>query len=251
MTALAIAGWTVALLTALVACRARRLLHERLEAVSRATHELRGPLTAARLGLALEGLSTPRSRALDLELARAALALDDLAGDGQQPSWWRDRLGAGQEVDVPELLVDSVEAWRPAAAARGVRLRRRWAGAGAYVAGDRVRLAQAVENLIANAIEHGGQVVEVLGRVEGAEARLEVVDDGPGLPAPVAELVHRPRRARARARGARGRGLSIAAAIAAGHGGRLASAPSERGARIVLTLPIARAEQEMSLRPGG
>jgi signal transduction histidine kinase len=64
-------------------------------------------------------------------------------------------------------------------------------------------------------------------------ARIEVVDTGPGLPAPVEELTRR-RRA---GRGARGRGLAIAAAVAASHGGRLAAEPSRRGARLVLELP--------------
>ena len=59
--------------------------------------------------------------------------------------------------------------------------------------GDRLRLAQATGNLIANAIEHGGGRVEVRGRARGADARIEVIDDGAGLPAPVAELTRRAR----------------------------------------------------------
>ena len=54
----------------------------RMESVARACHELRGPLTAARLGLQLGAstgeLSPARLRAIDLELGRAALALEDL-----------------------------------------------------------------------------------------------------------------------------------------------------------------------------
>jgi signal transduction histidine kinase len=51
----------------------------------------------------------------------------------------------------------------------------------------------------------------------------------------VSELARRARGGK----GKRGRGLAIAAAIARHHGGRLAAAPSECGARLVLELPAA------------
>ena len=101
--------------------------------------------------------------------------------------------------------------------------------------GDRLRLAQACGNLLANAIEHGDGEVLLRARASAHTVRIEVLDDGPGLPAPVAVLARRPRGGR----GARGRGLAIAADVAARHGGRLASAPCERGARLVLELPTA------------
>ncbi len=198
-----------------------------------------------RLGLGLgarRGELTPaRLRAVDLELRRAALALDDLRGV---------RMGRGatcvwEDVDVGELVADSVEAWRAAGARAGVELVARWSGPPALLVGDRVRLAQATGNLIANAIEHGGGVVEVGGRVDGAAVRVEVIDCGPGLPAPVAVLMRRANRDR----GSRGHGLAIAAAIAAGHGGRLSAAPSERGARLVLELPIAIASGQVRVTP--
>jgi signal transduction histidine kinase len=225
-------GWLTAGVVALIAWRR---LDGRMEAVARACHELRGPITAARLGLELcartDELSVTRLRAIDLELGRAALALDDLADLRGRPA----ALAGCEEVDLHQLLADSVEACQAGAAARGVHVRLRWSGDGARVRGDRLRLAQAVANLIANAIEHGGGVVEVRGRADPTGVRLEVIDSGPGLPAPVAELVRRAHGGR----GARGRGLAIAASIAQAHGGRLAAAPVERGARLVLDLPHA------------
>jgi len=230
----ALGGWVTASFAGTVALAIWRLLSGRMEAVARACHELRGPLSAARLGLELGArrgeLSAARLRAVDLELARAALALDDLARVRDRSLHAR---GIGQEVDVCELLGDSVEAWEASAAGAGVELAARWSGPPARVLGDRVRLAQATGNLIANAIEHGGRVVDVRGRVDGATVRIEVSDRGPGLPAPLGELT----RCARRRRGARGRGLTIAAAIAAGHGGHLGAAPAEHGARLVLELP--------------
>jgi signal transduction histidine kinase len=206
-------------------------------------------LTAARLGLELGArcgeLSDSRLRAVDLELGRASLALEDLC---EAPRRCRTARPSGSEipgrtvehVDVERLLADSVEASRASAAARGVELRMLWSGGPAVVVGERLRLAQATGNLIANAIEHGGGAVEVRGTAEPSGVRIEVIDGGPGLGAPVAELA-RGRRARRRGHAirARGHGLAVAGAVAAAHSGRLASAPSERGARIVLELPAA------------
>jgi signal transduction histidine kinase len=260
VTALTIAlgGWVAAAFAGGAVMIGRRSLELRMQAVARACHELRGPLTSARLGLALGArageLSSAQLRALDLELGRAALALDDLAA--ARPPLPR-RPEHAEDVEVSELVADSVEAWRAAATTAGATLVVRWSGAPAHVLGDRLRLAQATGNLIANAIEHGGGAIVVSGRGESAWVRLEVIDGGPGLPAPVAELTRRARRGR-RARGhglaiardhgrrvaaapsQRGHGLAIASAIARDHGGRLAAAPSQRGARLVLELPALR-----------
>jgi signal transduction histidine kinase len=197
-------------------------------AVARARHEIRGPLCAARL--ALDGLDrNARVEAIDLELRRAALALDDLARGG------RGAVVREGRVDVGRLLREAAPAWEALAAVRGVDLAVEPSGGGAVVRGDRLRLAQACANLLANAIEHGGGRVAVRAAAVSRRVRIEVTDTGPGLPAPIPQLVAA---ARGR-RSARGHGLAIASAIAERHGGRLESAPSARGARVVLDLPAA------------
>jgi signal transduction histidine kinase len=238
MIALSLGGWLAASGTCVAAGAVWRALSGRMESVARACHELRGPLTAARLGLQLGAstgeLSPARLRAIDLELGRAALALDDLDRGGRRGSQaWR----SPEPVDVRQLVADSVEAWRPAAAARGAELRILWSGGSPRVWGDRLRLAQATGNLIANAIEHGEGAVSVRGRAAHGRVRIEVIDAGPGLPAPLAELTRRPHRGRGR----RGRGLAIATAIITSHGGRLSAAPCALGARLVVELPASRA----------
>jgi signal transduction histidine kinase len=249
-------GWITAAGVAVVAWRAHAGV---LEAVARTCHELRGPLTAARLGLALgvrDGRLPPFSlRAIDLELERAGLAVDDLARAGR----WGPRarlscLAAGhlEDVDLHALLARSVEAVRGAAAQYGARVTLRPGHAVVFVRADRLRLAQAVGNLLVNAIEHGGGEVEVGMGSDGRTVRVEITDAGPGLPAPVAELARRARGGRGR----RGRGLAIALAIAYEHGGRLAAAPSERGARLVLELSArdhaaARADGRSPADPSG
>ena len=136
---------------------------------------------------------------------------------------------------MADVLRDAVAVWRPVARSRRRELHLEACPAGAAIRGDRLRLAQACGNLLANALEHGHGTVRVRGRAVDARVRIEVVDDGPGLPEPVAALARRPRAGRGR----RGRGLAIAAEIAARHGGRLAAAPAAGGARVALELPAA------------
>jgi signal transduction histidine kinase len=187
-TAVSLGGWVTAGIVALVLVSLCRAVNGRTEAVARACHELRGPLAAARLGLTLgpdsRELPPGRLRAIDTELGRAALALDDLA----DPRRRAPQLRRCERVDVRALLSDSVEAWQASAGVAGVRLRMEWSGPRAQVWGDRLRLAQATGNLIANAIEHGGGAVAVQGSVRAGVVRVLVRDGGPGLPAPVAQL---------------------------------------------------------------
>ena len=240
----ALVGWGLAVLAMAVGLGAELRRSRRLEAVARAAHELRGPITAARLGVGLGvrrgGLAAPPLRAVELELERAALALEDFASGGGGSQAQR----RFADVDLAALLADCAEAWRPAAHAKSGGIDVSCAGRAAVVHGDRLRLAQALDNLIANAIEHGGGAVAACVRMDICSVRVEVTDGGPGLPAPVTELSRRARRGR----GSRGRGLAIASAVAHEHGGRLASAPSDRGARLSLELPLAAAGRPEHVR---
>jgi signal transduction histidine kinase len=227
LASLAALGWAAAFGLLVV-------LRRRSELVARAVHEIAGPLNAA--GLALHAArrergATARLGAIDLELRRAARALEDLdaARAGHRA---RDRPKA---VDVGALLAQQALAWQGFAASHGASLRVA-APSGLVVRGDGVRLAQALGNLIANAIEHGGARIELRAAPQGDRVRVEVRDDGDGLPAPIPDLV---RGARA-GRGHRGRGLAIASEIARGHGGHLGPAPVAHGACLVLDLPALR-----------
>ena len=240
MSGLATLGWAAATLCGGLAALLQARLVRHAALVADAGHELRGPLCAARLGLhALE--DEERAAALDLELRRAALALDDLAA----ACHGRRAGGHAQLVDVGALLDDAAEAWRPLARAFGSELAVEPLCGRALVRADPIRLAQACGNLVANAVEHGASPVRVRGRVLAGRVRVEVHDAGPGLPRPVRDLVSGPQPGGVRrlvgrpARSGRGRGLAIAAAIVERHGGRLAAAPSARGACLVLELPCA------------
>jgi signal transduction histidine kinase len=225
----------VCLVLAAMSCLLGARLRTAHRLVAHASHELRGPLTAA--GLALEALARGGEvpvagvEAVASQLRRAALALDDLlvapAGD-RSPD-------AVEAVPVSGLLAELDLTWRPVAAARGVALRVTGSVPGGVVRADRTRLAQAAGNLLTNAFDHGAGDVELRARAVGGVLRLEVGDDGPGLPAPVASLVRR------RPRGTHGHGLAIASGIASRLGGRVLAAPSARGAVVVLELPLSLA----------
>src|SRR3954468_14339750 len=233
MNAAAVWAWAVAAAACGAAALAWRELRRGRELVARACHELRGPLTAAHLALQAEtrGGHAPGARlaAVEFELRRAALALDDLAA-ARTGGRAADR---AELVDVADLLAYQAATWEAIAPVFGCELRVAAAPSEALVRGDRVRLAQAVGNLLANALEHGAGRVELAARAHAGRVRIEISDEGAGLPAPVAELTRRPRAGRGR----RGRGLAIAADIVARHGGRLVSAPSGRGARLAIELP--------------
>jgi signal transduction histidine kinase len=228
---LAIGGWLAALGSTTAA---RVLLARRMQLVARACHELRGPLTSARLALELASRrpDAPRAplQAIDLELDRAGLALADLSAarhGARAPD--RHRTFALGELLQEVAREARADAWR-----LGGQLELDWREERVLLRGDPIRLRQALLNLVANALRHGGGRVVVRACASANVARIEVLDEGPGLPATVAELVRRP------SRGLHGHGLACAFDIAASHGGRLASAPSERGARLVLELPTAR-----------
>jgi signal transduction histidine kinase len=219
-----VSAWLAPLVWAVAAQALHLRGRRRLVLAARAGHEVRGPLSAAQL--ALDGLEpSARVEAIGVELRRAALALDDLSG--------ARRREVVAPVDLAELLSDASQVWQTLATAHGTKLVVD-AGPGRVV-GDRLRLAQACSNLVANAIEHGGGHVHVASSSAGHRVRIEVRDSGPGLPAPVGDLVAA---ARGR-RSARGHGLAIAAAVAERHGGRLAALPAARGAHLVLELPEA------------
>jgi signal transduction histidine kinase len=208
--ALAVAGW----------CEVAALR----ERAARVAHEVRGPLTAAQLvvhGAGRRGTLPPTVvAALDLELRRAALALEP-----------PPRAESHAQVDLHALLACQARTWREIAAAYGADLALTPGPGAAIVHADALRVAQATGNVVANAIEHGGGRIEITTRAIGDRVRVEVTDGGPGLPASVAELSSRPRAGR----GARGRGLAITSAVLAHCGGRVLAS---RGG-VAIDLPAA------------
>ncbi len=109
------------------------------------------------------------------------------------------------------------------------------------VRGDPSRLAQALDNLIANALVHGSSDDPVsIAVTADTMVRIAVSDTGGGIPPEELERIFEPRvRLEPDAAPGAGLGLSLARAIAEGHGGSLSVASSAgTGATFTLSLPL-------------
>jgi signal transduction histidine kinase len=105
------------------------------------------------------------------------------------------------------------------------------------VSADPGRLRQVLANLLVNAAQAGARVIELRGGADGPRARLEIADDGAGVPPALQARLFDPF-ATGRAEGT-GLGLAISRRIAERHGGALRLLPGHQpGAAFELTLPL-------------
>lgn len=195
-------------------------------------HEVRSPV-AALAALAETAAESPDDALVRRELVRLGLAacraIERLVLDASMASVRLER------VDVSSLVRDVVAAHR----VRGADL----AGNvddGLVVSGDAVRLRQALDNLIANALGHGGGAgVAVRAEAAGEVVRIAVTDAGPGIPGDELERIFEVGARLSDEQPGSGLGLPLARAIAEAHGGSLVamSGPGE-GASFVLALPL-------------
>ncbi len=210
-------------------------LGRRRHALNRALHEIRRPLQT--LVLLSPSGDPPASIAMRpviepvLQVVSAVSDLDRELNGGPPPVRRSERVAA-------RLMADScVRRWRSRAALSGSTIELRWAGTDGLISGDGVALAAALENLIVNAIEHGGPRITVTGRTLGRRIRIEVIDNG--VFARPDDRPDSPARAvsRTEARGRHGHGLEVVSRTADKHGGKLETDFSVEGSRAALILP--------------
>ena len=229
---------------------------QRRELVANVSHELRTPLAA--LIAVLENLDD-RVTEPDPETIRVALRqaerLSTLVADLLDLS----RVDAGVveldrgPVPVGDLVKEAVD--ESSAAARHVSFDVQ-VEPGLEVLGDRNRLHQLLANLLDNASRHSptGGVVRVTGTAgPDGTARLEVVDQGPGIaPADRERVFERFGTSGDGSGGGTGLGLAIARWVTDLHGGRISvvdPAPGTSGARIRVLLPMAAPERNTPMTP--
>lgn len=246
---LAAAGWVVACLVALLAVRQAARADRLGVRAAEAAHELRGPLCAARLALTGLERAFPDAptlirgiAAIDLELRRAGLALDELGSLASSRQRRAEAASAADRelVDLRALAMAAEPAWQALAAAHETTLDVRIEGGPVIAAGDERELARGIGNLVANACEHGRGPVLVTVTGDASGAVVEVADRGPG---PAVGVVRRARRRASMRRAGRrhgslrGHGMAVAARAAASSGGRLDVEATAAGAVVSLALP--------------
>lgn len=205
----------------------------RRSSLNEAMHELRRPLQTLALSLPADSRRAEAAGSA-LQMTVAALERLDLEINGGAPEV------AAARVPVEPVIVAAVARWRARAAAEGRSLKV-VGGASEPVCGvDGIELAQAVDNLISNAFEHGAGAVEIGVREEGGFLRLAVRDEGPRRGMPPRRRrpgLGRPNRRR------HGHGLRIVRRLAARSGGRFRLRRSSGGTEAHLDLPLAGAAE--------
>src|ERR1700734_3069441 len=145
-------------------------------------------------------------------------------------------------LDISDLAQNAVEFYAPAAELKNINLTFRSDGS-LPVSGDSILLAQAMSNLIDNALKYapvnGAIDVTVLKRADG-RAEISVSDNGPGISdAEKSKVVERFYRGDAsRGTPGVGLGLSLAQAVAKLHGSVLELSDRNPGLRVALTIPL-------------
>jgi heavy metal sensor kinase len=203
--------------------------------VSDASHELRTPLAALRteLELALRRTRTPEEledaiRSAAEETERLARLADDLlvlarSQDGRLPVR-RERVVAG------ELLADVGERYARRVAGVGRRLDLQ-ADDDLELSVDRLRIEQALGNLLENALQHGSGRILLQAHRHDGRVELHVRDDGSGFPPDFIAHAFEPfsRGDPARSRPGAGLGLAIVDLVARAHGGEAHAANADGG----------------------
>ena len=216
----------------------QRSLSIQREMVRAVSHELRTPVARLRFGLEMIGDA-------ESEAARRKY-MDGMDSDIQDLDKLVDemltyaRLEQGapalnfQQVDLGTLIdqvIDELAPLRP-----GVRVERGPSrdaqdGSGACVEAELRYLHRALQNLVSNAMRHAESRVRVSYQVGQQRCRLDIEDDGPGVPEEAWEHIFTPflrlDDSRTRSSGGHGLGLSIVRRITYWHGGRAQISRSE------------------------
>ena len=210
-----------------------------------AAHELRTPLAILKTRMALfrkKGLcSTPETAELLAVLEDQTQRLSDVVSDLLALTNM-DGLECREVIEVSQVLSETVENLRELAQQHHIAIQLQTEPG--TVLGNRTLLERAFFNLVENAIRYNrpnGTVTIRASRETGA-VRIEVTDEGIGIPQEFREQIFEPffrvDRSRSRQLGGAGLGLSLVRAIAELHNGKVwVEAAENQGSSFFMTLP--------------
>jgi signal transduction histidine kinase len=239
-------------LNTLVATENRMLDHiehlvEGIRHVSNAiAHDLRTPLAELRSRLEELAVTRPPAEQAFAEIDSAIADVDRVIGIFNALLRMAEidtgvRRSGFVQVDASKIAAEAAEFYQPVAELRGATLS--FASSGPLqLAGDPLLLAQAVGNLVDNAIKYAAQngniSIETAVRPDGT-CEIAVADDGPGIPdSEKPKVFERFYRCDAsRGTPGAGLGLSLVAAVARLHGGALSLSDNNPGLRATLRFP--------------
>lgn len=206
------------------AARVEALMAAQRVLLANASHELRSPLGRIRMAVELLGDGAPA--AIREEIARNVMELDQLVDEVLLAS----RLDG---VTIPEQPFEPVDL-TALAAEECARVQATCEADRATVIGDPTLLRRMIRNLLENAQRHcgGSPITLVLTCAGPARIRLDVCDQGPGVPETEREAIFAPfyrTHGNSEANGGHGLGLSLVRQIARRHGGDVGYVPRGTG----------------------
>ena len=223
----------------------QRDLRRRL--ISDVSHELNTPLSVIQLeasGLR-DGLQTPESASDHIiqEVDRLRGLVTDL-NSLAETDYGELRL-TPEATSIYELLTAEVDRWQPQSQTRQVRLSLEISPNLPDMALDRMRISQALGNVLSNAIhctEAGGNIVFTAALDNGGGLTITIIDDGIGIdPADlphVFDRFYRTDQSRSRGIAGTGLGLAITQAIVEAHGGTIAVTSGGLGQGVAATIRL-------------
>lgn len=225
----------------LMLARLREAQNTQARFIANAAHQLRTPIAAIVTQLELAGREGTdqaahfrNAREGAARLARLAQQVLSLAAADPVSN----PVVRSEPCDLAEIVKGQADAWVRAASSRGVDVE--FDLAPAPIVGDPVLVGELTTNLVDNATRYGARYVLVGTRRAGARSILEVIDDGPGIPASErTRIFERFRRLDAQGTEGSGLGLAIVAEIAQRHDAAVEvdDAPSGKGTRIRVSFP--------------
>jgi signal transduction histidine kinase len=219
--------------------RLGQLARARIVMIGGISHDVRTFLT--RLRLRVDGISEEQERVRAIaDIADMIHLLDD--------ALLASRAGEGELnltlVEFAPLVEEEVNDWR--SLGKPVELKLADTAPNTTVLGDRLALRRVIANLIDNALSYGKLAAVSIGN-DGERVVLTVDDKGPGIPVELREVILEPfvrlDDSRSRRTGGAGLGLAVARSLVDAHHGDMSiSDAPQGGARLVVRIPVFRAD---------